>query len=254
MPKTKPTFFSFLNDLKDNTQKHSLNLLFAAILSAMFVVIALTVFFGIYYLVISQTSISTVLAVRFIFLTANYLLVLILASVVQIATIKVFFEPQFKLRGAIASVKTFFWKFLGLSIVLNILFFLFSLPIYTAIFFFSIQDYILSLIALFVGIILLLLFTSYIMFSPFILIEKQSNIHQALKESADLAASNIWGIFLKLIILIVSLVAFNYVISLFITTPLIGGTIEIGAIFLFFVIFIIYLYTIYQNLKVNAHS
>jgi hypothetical protein len=254
MPKTKPTLFSFLKDLSENSKKHSLNLLFAAILGSVFVIIVLSVFFALYYLVINRSTLSSVLAVRFTFLIINYLLVLILASVVQIITLKVFFDPQVKVSILLSHVKNYFWRFLGLSIIINILFFLFSLPIYVAIFLFAIQNYILSLTALLVGILLLLLFTSYIMFSPFILIEKQNKIYNSLKESMDLASTNIWGIFTKLIALIVIMVFLNYLASLFITIPFVGQIIEIGAIFLFFIIFIIYLYTISQNLKLKAHS
>lgn len=254
MPKTKPTLFSFLRDLSDNTKKHSLNLLFAAILASVFVIIILTVFFAFYYLLINRTMVSSVLAVRFTFLIINYLLVLILASVVQIVTLKIFFDPQLKVSNLISHVKTYFWRFLGLSIIINILFFLFSLPIYVAIFLFAIQNYLLSLIALIVGILLLLLFTSYIMFSPFILIEKQRKVYHSIKESMDLASTNIWGIFIKLISLIVIMIVLNYLATFLVAIPFFGQIIELIAIFLFFIIFIIYLYTIYQNLKLNAHS
>lgn len=252
MQKTKKTLVGFLKDLTGNTKKHSLNLLLAALLSSVFVVLVLAVFFGLYYTIIGRTSLSTILAVRFTFLIINYLLVLVLASVVQIVTLKIFFDPQIKISGMITDVKSYFWRFLGLSIIINILFFLFSLPVYVAIFLFAIQNYILSLIALLVGILLLLLFTSYIMFSPFILIEKQKKIYHSIQESMNMASANIWGIFLKLIILIVVMILLNYLASLFITIPIAGQIIELVGIFVFFIIFIIYLYTIYQDLKSNA--
>jgi hypothetical protein len=252
MPQTNNTLLSFLKDLKTNAQKHSLNLLLATILSAIFVIFVLTVFFPVYYLIINQTSMTTVLAVRYTFKIINYLLVIILASIVQIITLKTFFEPQLKISKLISHVKTYFWRFLGLSIVLNILLFLFSLPIYVAIFLFFLQNYLFSLIAFLIGIILLLLFTSYFMFSPFILIEKQTKVYQAIKESIDLASTNIWSVFSKIIALIVAIIALNLLASLFITIPYIGQIIELLAIFVFFIIFIIYMYTIYQNLKPNA--
>jgi hypothetical protein len=254
MLKTKPTLISFIKDFSANTQKHSMNLLFVSILASFFVVIVLTVFFGLYYTLITRTDNSTILAVRFTFLMINYLLVLILASVVQIVTLKIFFDPQLKISSMITNVKSYFWRFLGLSIILNILFFLFSLPVYVAIFLFAIQNYILSMIAMLVGILLLLLFTSYIMFSPFVLIEKKSKIYHSIKESMDMASLNIWGIFVKLIILIALMVGLNYLASLFTTIPYVGQVIEIGAMFLFFILFIIYLFTIYQNLKIKAQS
>lgn len=254
MLKTKQTLIGFIKDLTANTKKHSLNLLFVSVLASIFVIIVLTVFFGLYYMLITRTSTETILAVRFGFLLINYLLVLVLASVVQIVTLKIFFDPQLKISSMISNVKSYFWRFLGLSIIINILFFLFSLPIYVAIFLFAIQNYLLSLIAMLVGILLLLLFTGYIMFSPFVLIEKQSKIYGSIKESVNMASLNIWSIFVKLIILIGIMVGLNYVASLFITLPYIGQFIEIAGIFIFFIMFIIYLFTIYQSLKTKAQS
>jgi len=252
MLKTKTTLLNFLNDLSGNTKKHSLNLLLAALLSSVFVIIAYAVFYGLYYLIISKTSFNTILAVRFTFLMFRYLVILILASIVQIATLKVFFDPQVTISNLFTGVKTHFWRFLGLSIIINILFFLFSLPIYVAIFLFAIQNYIFSLIALLIGILLMLLFAGYIIFSPFIMIEKQKKIYNSIRESMNMASDNIWGILAKIVILIAAMVALNYIFSLFITIPFVGQIIELAAIFVFYIIFIIYIYTIYQNLKSNA--
>jgi hypothetical protein len=252
MPTPKQNLPSFLKDLLANTKKYSLNLLFTSILAGVFSIIVLTVFFGLYYLIISRAALTSALAIRFTFNIFNYFLILILASVVQIVTLKVFFDPILKISNLITSVKSYFWRFLGLSLIINILLFLFSLPVYVAIFLFASQNYILSLIALLVGILLLLLFTSYVMFSPFILIEKRGKIYQAIKESMNLAADNIWDVLAKLIILIVILLLLNYLAAFFIALPIVGPIIELGAILILFIFFIIYLYTIYQNLKPKA--
>lgn len=247
----KTSLIKFFKDLKENTKKHSPNLIFATLFSAIFAVIILTVFFGLYYFIMSKASVNTFLAVRFTFLVINYILVLILSSIVQIIVIKVFFEPNLKLTNIIGHIKTYFWKFLGLSIVINILFFIFCLPIYAALLLFAVDNFILAIVSLVTGILLILFYTAYVMFSPFILIEKKEKIYHSLKQSMDLTSGNLWGILSKLLILIVILIAINYIASIFISIPWVGDIFELAGLFFLFIVFIIYTFTLYENIKIK---
>ncbi|MCX6740099.1 MAG: hypothetical protein NTZ49_02625 [Candidatus Parcubacteria bacterium] len=247
----KTSLLKFFKDFKENTKKHSPNLVFATLFTAIFAAIILTIFFGLYYFIMSKSSLSTFLAVRFTFLVINYLLVLILSSIVQIIVIKVFFEPELKLANLVGHVKDYFWKFLGLSIVINILFLLFCLPIYAALLLFAIENFILAIVSLITGILLILFFTAYVMFSPFILIEKKEKVYHALKQSMDMASGNLWGILSKLLILIVILIALNYIATLFINIPWVGQVFELAGIFLLFLVTFIYVFTLYENIKIK---
>ncbi|HDQ22704.1 MAG TPA: hypothetical protein ENN28_01880 [Candidatus Uhrbacteria bacterium] len=180
----------------------------------------------------------------------SYIIYLIIAVIAQILMLNQLIKPQINLKENFNAIKKFFISFLGLTISVNILFLIFSLPIQVGVFLFLFDQLVLGFIALILGIALTLLLATAIIFSPFLLIEKKISCPSALKLSFDLSRRNFPNLLLKLIVIALLFIIINGFATIFFSIPY-AGFILGSATFLLMIIFAFTtLYAIYREFNV----
>ncbi len=186
---------------------------------------------------------------RLIWNGLGYLIFMAVAAFAQILIINNLLNTQTDLKTTLKSVKIVFPSFFCLTIIINIIFFILTIPIYVAIFLFMFNNLILGVLSFILGIILILFAATYLIFSPFILIEKKKNCLAALKESFSLSKGKEAKILFKIIILALILVILNW-ITVILTPFYIIGAILSSIVFILMILFVFaYLLTIYQEIK-----
>ena len=106
---------------------------------------------------------------RLIWQAVTLIILFIISALIQILMINSLLNPQLNLKGNLRLIKNYFWQFLLLMIILNILLLLAALPIYVGVFFLLLQNYFLGILSLLISFILIIFLSIYLIFSPFIL-------------------------------------------------------------------------------------
>jgi hypothetical protein len=208
---------------------------------------------GIYYLIFSTglISLNNLYTFRLFWTLFTYILTFLIAVIAQILLITHLIKPGIDFKKNLIEVKENFVSFLGLSIILNILFFLFTLPIYVAVFLFIYNNLILGVISLGLGFALTLSLTAYMIAAPFLIIDKNMKWLEAIKQSFQLTHNKIGNIIINIIILAITVVILNSLSILIVVIP--GAGIVLATIIsIFLIIFAFsYIYAIYQKVKSN---
>jgi len=187
---------------------------------------------------------------RFAWQILTAIIFFILAILAQFLLINAFLNPQIKLKQNLKSIKQIFWQLLLLSIIINLLFLLACLPIYISIFLFLLNSAVLGAISFILGFVLIIFLSCYLIFSPFILIEKKLSFLAAMKKSFILVGGNFKNVFWKIFILGIILLLLNGLTILITLAPIIIKSILSSLVLLFMIIFgFSYLFVIYQDLK-----
>nr|MBD3359300.1 hypothetical protein [Candidatus Buchananbacteria bacterium] len=216
-------------------------LLLAFLLIAFFTYIAL-----LYYGVVSFNIIFTY---RLIWTIVTYLVTFIIAVIAQLLIINSLLKPRKKFIENLNSIKKYFWQFLILTIIINILFVIFNIPIYVSIFFFALDNLILGIISLIFGLIITILLTSYLIFSPFLLIDKNTSWFESIKKSFSLTEKKLFQVIFNVIILALIILILNTISVLVLQLDIIGLVLStIIFIIMVFTAFI-YLFAMYQKFK-----
>lgn len=186
---------------------------------------------------------------RLIWQIITYIITLSIAVTAQILIINFLLNPKLHFKANLKSIKPYFLNFFILSIIINILFFIATLPIYVGLTLFIFDFHVLGAISFVVGAILTLLLTSYLIFSSFFLIEYKLSALAALKSSYTLAKYNILNIIFKIIVLALIIIILNSLMIIF--SPLqIFGTILSAFVFIIMILLsYTYLFAIYKDFK-----
>jgi hypothetical protein len=216
-------------------------LLLAFLLIAFFVYIAL-----LYYGIVSFDIIFTY---RLIWRIAVYIVTFIIAVIAQFLIVNALLNPQQKFIKNLRSIKQYFWHFLILTIIVNVLFVIFNIPIYVSVFLFVIDNLILGIISLIFGLIITILLTSYLVFSPFILVDNNTSWLEAIKKSFSLTENKLFRVIFNIIILALIILILNTISVLIAQLDIIGLILSTVIFVIMVFIAFIYLFAMYQKFK-----
>jgi hypothetical protein len=201
-------------------------------------------------LVLNLIQLSYIWTFRMLWQFLTALILFIISVLAQFLLINSLLNPRIKLKKNLKSMKQVLWHFLCLTLILNLIFLLASLPLYISIFLLLLNNLVLGIISFIVGVVLILFLGSYLIFSPFILIEKKISFFEAIKKSFILAEGNFSNIFLKILILGLILLILNGLSLLVMLAPIIIRAILNGVIIVIMILTgFAYLFAIYQDFK-----
>jgi len=228
---------------------------FTALILSIFVIISLIIAAVILGYAVFQALLNVDLLIKNI-LAFNigarfffYLIYLILGVIAQIILINVFLKDYASFKDNLFPLSSHFGHMLILNIILSIFFVIAGTPFYASIIFFLMANPVLGYTAILTGLILTILCATLFLFSPFILIEKNSSWLAALKESFAISKNNIIPIAFNLLI-----ITFIFIILNFFSIVLLNMSfvyMAVGTILsLFLIMFCFsYLFVMYQNYK-----
>lgn len=188
------------------------SLLLTSLFSAVFVTFILIILAVIF---MSLSVSSDLFYFTIIWYIITTIIFIVVSAIVQFLILSSLINPHLKFRQHLAALKKNYGQFLMLTISIDIFFLICSLPIFIHTFLFIFNVPVLGLISLFVGYLSIIALTVLILFSPFILIEKNENFINSLKKSYHLAKTNFVDILIKLIILSLILILLNWSTQLF---------------------------------------
>jgi len=238
-------------------KKNLANLLLTIFIVTCIIIAAILFLFAFYYLfiLIGVTKINFIFTYNLLWKTTSSIVYFLIAVIAQILLINVFFQPKIDFKENLKSIKKYFWNFLCLTIVLHLLFLFFTLPIYVGITLLALNNAILGLLSFFLGIFLALFLVSYLVFSPFILIDKNTRCMEAIRKSIKLSQGYLANIILKILFLTIILVILNilsgYLVPFYTQGKLfyIIGLLGIVIVLIMILLTFAYLYNMYQNYK-----
>lgn len=205
----------------------------------------------IYYFLIVWKFINAdnLLITRMLWTLSTYLIYFLIAVIAQIIIIYTLINPKLKFRESLKSVKKHFLNFLFLSIIISVLLLIFSLPIYAAIVFFIANQAVLGFISLILGYVLILLLSSTIVFSVYIVIEEDEYPLNALRHTYSLSKDRMASLTFKIFILAVMVLILNNISGLLFKLPVIGTSLGYLFIVLIMLLVLTYPFALYQDLK-----
>ncbi|MFC1598868.1 hypothetical protein ACFL2U_02600, partial [Patescibacteria group bacterium] len=221
------------------------------------VLTATLLLFLIYYLFVflGVVNINIIYTYNLIWKTASSIIYFIIAVIAQILIINAFFQPKINFTENLKSLKKHFWGYFYLTIILYILFAFFTLPVYVGISLLAFNNTILGLLSFFLGILLSLFLVSYVIFSPFLLIDKNMGCIQAIKKSIALTQNNLANIIARVIFLTIILTILNIISTYLVPFYTLGkmyyivGLIGIILVLVMILLAFAYLFAMYQNFK-----
>jgi len=237
--------------------KNFANLILTIFIVICLVITAMLLLFLIYYLFIflNIVNINFIYTYNFIWKSFGSIVYFIIAVIAQILLINVFFKSQINFKENLQAIKKYFWGIFCLTIILQLIFMFFTLPIYVGIFLLALKNIILGILSFTLGIILAVLIVSYVVFSPFILIDKNIGCIAAIKQSIALTKNKLANIILKIIFLSIILIILN-ILSTYLLPLYILGKMYFLASLLGIILFLLmilltfaYLFTMYQDYK-----
>ncbi len=187
---------------------------------------------------------------RFAWQAFFYIATFILGVMAQILIIKSLFDTKAKFITILSSLKVYFANFLCLSILINLIFLVCSLPLYAGILLLALNNLILGVTSIILAIALNIIVSVCLLFSSYILIEKNQSCISAIKESYKLASKNFWQIIVRLFFLCVGLIIiFNIFTLISFWLPNIGAALSILLLIPVILFVFAYLFILYRNLK-----
>jgi len=201
------------------------------------------------YNIINETNVFlSKLIIKIITTIITYLI----AVLAQFLMINNLIKNENELTANLKSFKQYFWNFLAVTIIINILFSIVTLPVYVAVALIILNKFVLGGISIIVGIILAVLLTSLLVFSPFILIAEKKSWYASLGASFSLATKNLWGIIFNLILLVLLLILINGIAVLILPVYFVGAILG-SLIYLFIIIYaFVFLFALYQNAQARV--
>ncbi len=248
--KLMPTSQLFLKCLEIVKQSW-LNLLLSFIFISVLILAANLLLTYIYYLLVTfkVITVDNIIVSRILWALSTYLIYFLIAVVAQIVIIYTLMNPKLKFRENIKSVKKHFLNFLFLAIIISILFVIFSLPIYAAIIFFIANQAVLGILSLILGYILILLLSSTLIFSIYIIIEKDEYPLNAIKHTYHLSKSSLSSLAFKIFVLAIMVLILNNISGLLFKLPAIGPALSYIFVIIIMLLILVYPFALYQDLK-----
>lgn len=179
----------------------------------------------------------------------TYILFLLIAVIAQILVVNRLLNPQITFKTNIRTIKKYFVNFLCLTIISNIIFVVLAVPIYVGLFLTIFQQTALAIIAILTGVVAIILAASYLIFSPYILVDENERCIAALKKSAALVKNYLGNIILKIIILALGLALLDNLSLRAIHLPLIGKFLSAVLFAFMIIVSFSYLFVTYRDLK-----
>jgi hypothetical protein len=178
-----------------------------------------------------------------------YLGYLILGALAQILLLNNLLDSKLALGQNLHSIKSYLWQMLALNIIIGIIFFVISSPLYASVLFLAIGNIILAYISTIFGYALIIIVAALLLFSCFILIEKKLNWLNSIKESVKISKNNLMEIIVNLLILGVIFLILNTISILFFQL-MFWLAIMGGIVIIFWILFsFAYVFAMYQNYK-----
>jgi hypothetical protein len=255
--KKPQTLIQLLLDSLEFIKKNLASLVLTIFIITCLVLAAILFLFLIYYLFLflGIVKVNFIYSYNLIWKTASSIVYFIIAIIAQILIINTLFQPKINFLNNLKSIKKHFWGFFCLTVILYILFLFFTLPVYVGIALLAFNNLILGLLSFFLGIILALLLVSYVIFSPFILIDQNIGCIQAIKKSIALTRNYLANIILKIIFLTIILSIINIISTYLVPFYSLGkmyyivGLVGIALVVVMILLAFAYLFAMYQNFK-----
>lgn len=216
-------------------------LLLAFLLIAFFTYIAL-----LYYGVVGFYAVFTY---RLVWKIVVSVITFIIAVIAQFLIVNALLNPQIKFLNDLKAIKHYFWRFLALMIIINVLFVIFNIPIYVSVFLFAVNNLVLGMISLIFGLIITVLLTSYIIFSPFILVDKDTTCFEAIKNSFSITENNLFNVILNVIAVALIVLILNGLSVLVLNLDTIGLILSTVIFIIMVFTAFIYLFAMYKKFK-----
>lgn len=240
-------FLSTLSILKNTW----LNLLIAIFFIISIILALILISTVTYYVLISKSIINldAIYSFRLIWQVVAYIISFVIGVIAQFLILNSMLKPNLSFSDNLKSTKDYFSQFLYLNIIINILFFILTIPIYLSGFLFLMGNLVLAIIALLLGIILILLFVSYFVFSPFILIDNKLSFIEAIKKSIQITKNHLFNIIFNLVLLAFIIVIVNSFSVMIVSLPYIGLILSTVISVVLILFSFTYLMALYQNYK-----
>ncbi|MDD5341682.1 MAG: hypothetical protein PHC97_04615 [Patescibacteria group bacterium] len=206
--------------------------------------------YGLFYLLVYlKLAAVSALAFNAGFRAVYYIFYLILGVIAQIVLINIFLNPELNFGQNLKTLKTFFWQMLILNVAVSLIFFIASSPLYANVLLLLLGNPVLFYASTILGYILILLAVSFLVFSPFVLMDKKLNWLDSIKKSFAIARINLTQTIFNLVILAIIFTALNLVSLLYLN--ILPWTLIInGLLVLFLIMFTFaYLFAMYKNFK-----
>jgi hypothetical protein len=196
-------------------------------------------------------NVTNVFLARLIVNIATTIISFIIAVMAQYLIINSLLNPNLKFSSNFKNIKKFFRNLFCLTLIINVIFLIVTLPIYVAVFLISLDKIAIAMIALIMGLILSLLTTCYLVFSPFLIIDEQQPCLKAIVISFNLSAKKIANLILNIIVLALIIIILNS-LGLLLYKIQYAGLFISSLIYLLMIIFAFnYLFALYQNYKLE---
>lgn len=194
---------------------------------------------------------SNILLFRYIWNLVTSLLLFFVGVGAQILMVFTLFNPSSTFKAKILSVKENFWSFLWLTLATYLLAIICSSPIYVSVLFFVVNEIVLAMISLILGLTLLLSLTVYIIFSQFIIIEKKQSWVSAIKQSFKIAEKNLFNVVFNVILIVLFCMAWANLAYTLEFIPVFGVVLSFFALIFLALILFTYLFSMYKEFKNN---
>ena len=227
---------------------NSLKILFFVVVLCLILFTLLVFLWGI-LVKFNINNIPDLVAVRLFWQLIAGLVYFLISALIQFLLLNLFLNPSLKFLENLKAFKKYFWQFCCLTIILNVIFFFFSVPLYVGFFFYSLDNIFLGIISIILGYLLIILYVSYLLFSPILLIEKNLTCLESMKSSILLASNHAFNIFWKILILAIILILLNIAALFVLNLPYLG--LPLAIFILCFMVLLIFanVFALYQNFK-----
>jgi len=199
---------------------------------------------------INIITLANIITAQIISQVISAIIFFLIAAAAQYLLINQLLNLNIKLKENLANLKKYWAKFLCLTIIINLIFLLTTLPIYVAVFLILLKSYVLGIFTLLVGFCTILFLAAYLVTSPYLLVDKKLFCIEAIKKSFKLAEGNFWQILIKIIILSVILLILNLLTFILISLPYFGALLSGLILIIMIIIAFSYLAVLYQELKI----
>lgn len=249
VPSSYLLIYKTLGLLKKSWLNLLISLCILILLTAAASLILYLAYFAIVYTNFIMSSFRNFIIFRISWGLLIFLVFYLITILAQIIIIKSLLEAK-NFQEILKSVSKYFLNYICLSIIISILLVFFSLPIYTALFLFYAEQWVLGLLSLILGYILIIVLSGLLAFSPIILLEQNLYPLNALTKAYNLSkkyfASIIWKIFLLSLFLLV----LNMIASMAYNIPFVGLLLWLVISLLAGLIFFAFPITLYKSLKI----
>ncbi|MCX6742972.1 MAG: hypothetical protein NT116_01930 [Candidatus Parcubacteria bacterium] len=242
------TISKTLNLIKSSWQQQ-LKIIFTVLVAIALLLIILTIIWQI-LIKINIITLANIITAQIIWQVISAIIFFLVAAAAQYLLINQLLNLNLKLKENLAGLKKYWAKFLCLTIIINLIFLLATLPLYVAVFLILLKSYVLGILTLIVGLATILFLAAYLVISPFLLIDKKLFCIESIKKSFKLIENNFWQILIKIVILSVILLILNLLSFILISLPYFGALLSGLILIIMIMLAFSYLAILYQDLKI----